>query len=447
MSTDLYMHYYLAQEHHVQAKGMRSRVQAVLPFFGQICLTAFYFIFGFDAFLAFLQLAAGIELRAVREGKCTRELCPGVKRMQLTFCGVCISCFLRCHTGDDSVVSSQAKKGTQFAIYAPTICSASASETDMAPTDLVAFLRKAADGWGSTDSAPDVPADWPLPWQFAAIHVAQLRALELSLEGRPVAPLRGEEFAALRGFHHTVPPIKVTGFHSHKGAGTPRLVVILHGGLQTARHLKYMCMGANLNNMPPPPCGLEIIGVEADFAHESIAAGLEKPVPGFNYVRFEGCFSRFGEYVLSASRVWHQCLDAHLKKHPKGCDVDLFGFSAGSMLAWLLLCMAPASGGGLRLRTLSLLSPRLEGLMDCWEPSHVRSILEAHGTQVFLGYGELENTSQDGAPFSAMAAMLRELLPGHRLQEKAYPAVGHSMPPQELDDVKAFLGKAWQSGL
>merc|ERR1712137_1173159 len=58
MSTDLYMHYYLAQEHYVQAKGMRSRVQAVLPFFGQICLTAFYFIFGFDAFLVKYRMAS-----------------------------------------------------------------------------------------------------------------------------------------------------------------------------------------------------------------------------------------------------------------------------------------------------------------------------------------------------------------------------------------------------
>jgi len=318
-------------------------------------------------------------------------------------------------------------------------------------------VREVADAGKAGEELAQMVSEWPVPWQRLVAHLTSMRALELAAEAAG-APLGASGFDALRRIECLSPPLKVKTLRSvpvpGKSSASTGLMLILHGGLQTERHLKFMHMGAGLNELTPPSgCGMEMLGVEADFAYEALASGLTKPAVGFGYVRFEGCFARFGEYVLSAARIYQQCIERHLNEHPTGCpvDVDLYGFSAGGMLAWLLLCMMPLAARQIRLRTLILLSPRLEGLYDCWEDAHLRTILATHGTQIFLGYGEFENLPEQGRPFSAAAERIKDLLPSpssppeSRFHQRAYEGAGHTMPMEELGDVKAFLRDVWKS--
>merc|ERR1711972_919946 len=122
--------------------------------------------------------------------------------------------------------------------------------------------------------------------------------------------------------------------------------------MQTQRHLDFMFKGifsGPLQGKLPA----HVVGIEADFAFESLGAGLTKPAAGFNYLRFESGFSRIGELVCSAVRVYRQCIEAHLAANPACEAVDLVGFSAGGLLSWIILSMIPSASSPWKLTSLS----------------------------------------------------------------------------------------------
>lgn len=400
--------------------------------------------FAFDAFLQFVSRAVGTpapELSAIRAGRCTADVFPGACRLQLCFGGLCAWCFLQ--RGAGSASEDPACTYVPFLCVGGEALSGEVAPACDVPSQLLSFVREASSADGRLAQFPD---EWPVTWRRFAAHIGSMQALEASLAGRPPAALSADQWMALTELHHAAPALKTTQLRAdHALGGVPSLLVLLHGGLQTVKHLRYMAFGADLEHITARPGEeLHITGIEADFAHEEVAMGLGRPMAGYSFLRCEGCFSRLGEYAISAARAQRQCLDVFAAAHQSSRSVDLVGFSAGAMVAWLLLCLMPTARGlGLRVRTLTLLSPRLEGTHDCWDEARVKHVLEAHGTEVFLAYGALEDSRELGAPLSSFARLLETLVPAHRLRVKAYPAVGHTMQPQELADVNAFLVEVW----
>lgn len=406
----------------------------------------------FDALLAFYRScfmgtdSAPAELTALRQRKCTGQIRPGsaILGMQL-YCPeceigpLCVECYLA-HAGHDGA-------GTALPTCAPSRCScakpgAAAAAPGGRDDELETWIRAAAEGSGA-DSVPATPAGWPIAWRILAHHVRELRELEATGKG---SLLGSVECAQLRELHALHPPIKLHTLSPLPAkTGPSRLVVVLHGGMQTQRHLKFMHQGILGGKPPASNLPMAVLGVEADFAFENLGAGLTKPQAGFNYLRFGTLFGRLGELILSAARVYWQCIDAHLAAHPECKVVDLVGFSAGGLLSWIIFMMAPQSPQAWRFSTLSMMSPRLEDILYI-QDSFIKAHLKAHGARVYLGWGEYEDLKENGAPFSAMAASLKKWLPLNRLQTKMYPKVWHTMPPAQLEDVKTFLEESWKSG-
>mmetsp|Transcript_57647 Transcript_57647/g.106065 ORF Transcript_57647/g.106065 Transcript_57647/m.106065 type:complete len:595 (+) Transcript_57647:63-1847(+) len=403
----------------------------------------------FDSLLAFYRCCVSrsesepTELAALSERKCIGKVRPEVAMLGMQFFDpeskvgpLCVECYLA-HAGRDGAAE-------QVPSFAPSRCSSCRPDAkEAAPggrdDELEEWIRAAVAGSGR-DCIPSVPAGWPLTWRILAHHIRELR--ELSQTGN--AELLGAaQCAQLRELHIADPAIKLHTYVPPAKSGPSRLVVFLHGGMQTARHLQFM-NGGILGVKPlESKLSTAVLGVEADFSFESMGAGLSKPQAGFNYLRFTTIFGRIGELILSAARVYWQCIDAHVAAHPECQEVDLVGFSAGGLLTWIIFLMAEQSPKAWRFSTLSMMSPRLEDMLVV-QDSFIKAHFKAHNARVYLGWGEYEDLKEIGAPFSAMASSLKKWLPLNRLKTKMYPKVWHTMPPQQLEDVRAFLEASWK---
>lgn len=395
-----------------------------------------------NGFFAFTQRALGalpLELEALQKMTCTAKLAPKTSRLQV-ICSAgdqgfacCVVCWLK--------QGRPRSTGTDFrtGAVAPFLCRASEFPINedgiFGPPELETKLQEVANG-----GAGIAPAGFPWEWRKLLNHVASLHAFYTAL-GPTLQQLGAAECVALRELDVPAPPIKLHVYKKADSPGLSRLVVLFHGGMQKKNHLDYMHAGI----FGPDELGddVEIVGVEADFAYEQLGAGLTKPAKGFNYLRFESFIVRLGEIVLSAARVYRQCIEPRMASSPKSRALDLIGFSAGGLLSWILLWMMPVKADPWRLQNLVMMSPRLEGMMIA-DPAYVKDLLKAHGTNVYLGWGSLEDDPANGAPFTAMREVLEEYLPSEKLCPSVHANIGHVLPVDPvLQDSAAFIRDSW----
>lgn len=171
----------------------------------------------------------------------------------------------------------------------------------------------------------------------------------------------------------------------------------------------------------------DLFAMRSAFPDDLVVAALRAPLsapPGFSWFPIDpGLPTDSGGAVDTAQ----QSIADWIRENATGfASVGILGFSQGAMLSLLLLRRDPA---------IADYAVMLSGTMFGDQAEPADDSFAAKRPPVFLGYGT-DDPHFSLKAFEPTAGWLRERA---ELSEHAYPGLDHSVSPEELADIVAFL--------